>query len=329
VTALARNHAAGPGASYAARPVQTVTTPPAPRSKVVLALTAVYLIWGSTYLVLRFALESFPPFLMGGVRYLLAGVLLYGLLRRRGVRAPARREWGSAAWVGTLLFGLGNGLVALAEQSISSGAAAIVVATTPLWAVLFTALLGSRAAARSSRPRRGELLGLLLGLLGVGLLQRGGAFAGSREGLVAIVLAPVAWALGSVLSARLPLPAGAMAAAAEMIAGGAAMLGIGALRGERLGVVSLSAVAAFAYLVIFGSLLAFSAYQFLLERTPPALATSYAFVNPSVALILGWLFGGEPLGVSQLLACGLIALAVLFVLRARRAMPLKTAGNLR
>jgi drug/metabolite transporter (DMT)-like permease len=281
------------------------------RGRVLAALISVYLIWGSTYLALRFALESFPPFLLGGVRYGLAGVLLFAYARRRGLPTPTRVQWLSSALVGTLLFTLGNGLVGVAQQaSIASGVAAVVVATTSLWAVLF-------AAGWGTRPTFAELLGLALGLCGVALLQRGGAFSGSVGGLFAILAAPMAWALGSVWSARLPLPQGAMSAAAQMVAGGAGMLLVGLVLGERVGTITTRAVAAFVYLMVFGSLIAFSAYQLLLRETRPAVATSYAYVNPVVALVLGALLASEPLGQSHLFACGLTGLAVLCVLRSR------------
>jgi drug/metabolite transporter (DMT)-like permease len=293
-----------------------VTTTPARAalrfdSKIIFALLTVYLIWGSTYLALRFALESFPPFLLGGVRYLLAGLILYAYARRTGSPAPSAREWRSASVLGFLFFALGNGLVGVAQaHSISSGVAAIVVATTSLWAVIFSSFWGVR-------PRARELFGLLLGLLGIALLQREGSFAGSLPGFCAIVIAPMAWALGAVWSPHLPLPAGSMSSAAEMIAGGLAMLALGLLTGERTGVVTVQATLSFVYLTVFGSLVAFSAFGFLLRHTRPAVATSSAFVNPIVALVLGALLGGEQLTAPQLGACALCALAVLAVLRSR------------
>jgi len=290
---------------------QAVAHPPT-LSKVVLALLAVYLIWGSTYLATRIAIASFPPFLLGGVRYLLAGSVLYGVLRRRGAPAPRRSQWLAGLLVGVLLLGLGNGLTALALVTVSSGVVAIVIATTPLWSVALAGLWGAR-------PRRLELVGLGLGLAGVYTLQRGGAFAGSALGLWVALVASLTWALGSVWSGRLPRPAGPMAAAVQMLAGGASMLAIGLARGERVGVVTSTAVLAFVYLVVFGSLVAFTAYQFLLASTRPAVATSYAFVNPVIALLLGALLADEPLSVHHFVACGLTALAVVCVLRARLA----------
>ena len=293
---------------------QADSTLPAARSpansKVLLALLAVYLIWGSTYLGTRIAVQSFPPFSLGGVRYLLAGGALYGVLRHRGAPPPRRSEWLAALFVGVLLLGLGNGLTSLALVTVSSGVVAIVIATTPLWSVAFASLWGAR-------PVRLELIGLGLGLAGVYTLQRGGAFAGSAVGLWVALVASLTWALGSVWSGRLPRPAGMMTSAVQMLAGGASMLAIGVARGERVGVVTTAAVLAFVYLVVFGSVVAFTAYQFLLVSTRPALATSYAFVNPVIALLLGALVADEALSVHHFVACGLTVLAVVCVLRAR------------
>jgi drug/metabolite transporter (DMT)-like permease len=260
--------------------------------------------------VLRFALESFPPFLLGGCRYTLAGLILLVYARSRGAPLPSAVEWRAALLVGSLLFALGNGLVGVAEQYITSGVAAIVVATTSLWAVLFARLWGVRAS-------RAELMGLALGMSGVALLQRGGAFSASWVGLVAILVAPMAWALGSIWSARLPLPQGAMGSAAQMVGGGATMLLTSLVLGEETHEVTLRASLAAVYLVLFGSLVAFSAYQLLLRETRPAVATSYAYVNPVVALLLGALLASEPLGASHVVACMLTMLAVVFVLRSR------------
>lgn len=282
----------------------------ASRGQVAIALASVYLVWGSTYLALRFALESFPPFSMGGARYTLAGVILYAVMRYRGAPAPSLGAWGRALVIGVLLFAVGNGFVAVAEHTISSGVAAVVVATTSLWSVIFGALWGEH-------PTRIELLGLVLGLVGVALLQWGGAFEGSIVGLAAIVTAPIGWALGSVLSSRLSQPPGGMGGAIQMIAGGLSMGFIGLARGEQLGPLTLRAACAFSYLVVFGSFVAFSAYRFLLVNTRPAIATSYAYVNPLVALGLGHVFAGEPVTMMHLHASLVTIAGVLCVLRGR------------
>lgn len=281
-----------------------------PRVRIALALAAVYLIWGSTYLGLRFALESFPPFRLGGIRYTLAGLLAYALARRRGLPPPRALEWRSALLTGFLLFVLGNGLVAVAQRWIDSGVTAVVLGTTSLWAVLFAALCGER-------PTRRELAGLLAGLAGVLVLQRGDVLGGSPLGIIAILLAPVGWALGSVLGTRLPLPSGMMASGLQMITGGSWMLAISLALGEEMKPLTARALASFAYLVVFGSFVAFSAFQFLLQRTRPALANSCTFVNPVVALVLGALLADEVLTPSHLLGSALTCLAVLAVLRPR------------
>ncbi len=286
------------------------------RRWIALSLLTLYTVWGSTYLGMRVALETFPPFLLGGLRYGLAGIVLYAWLRLRGAEAPTRTQWRNAWVVGSLLFVVGNGLVAFAERTISSGVAAVVVATVSLWSVLFAMLWGSR-------PTREELFGLVLGFAGVILLQRGGALGSDLPSIVGLLLAPVGWAFGSQWGARADLPRGAVSAAAQMIGGGASMLCVGVVSGERLEPLTASAAWAFVYLVTLGSLLAFSAYQYLLAHTRPALATSYAFVNPAVALLLGAALGGEPLDAARLGACAITALAVVFVLRAkvRKSLP--------
>lgn len=282
----------------------------------VLALFALYIIWGSTYYGMRLALEAFPPFLMGGMRFALAGGALLVAARARGAALPTRREWLASALIGTLLLTFGNGLVGVAEHGgVSSGVAATVIATMPLWAVLFGALFGER-------PRALELVGLVVGFSGVLVLRSGGALQAPALAVVAIACAPASWALGSVLSRRLPLPKGAMATAAQMLTGGVLMGAVGVGTGEHLQTPSLRALLAFAYLVVFGSLIAFSAYGYLLRTVRPALATSYAYVNPVVALALGALFGGEPFGLTHAIACfwTLVGVGVVsYAVRARRA----------
>jgi drug/metabolite transporter (DMT)-like permease len=270
--------------------VEAPLPPPPARWLILAALLAVYVIWGSTYLVMRVGLETIPPFLMSGSRFVTAGALLFGFLRWRGAPSPSAKEWGASAKVGVLLLVAGNGFIALAEQRVSSSVAAMVVATMPLWMALLSSFTGQK-------PSRLEWIGLLLGFVGVALLQMSGQLDASPLMVVALLLAPFCWALGSVWSKTLPLPKGAMATAAEMIAGGAAMLVVSFARGERLlHAPSARSIGAVAFLVIFGSIVAFSAYGFLLRSTRPAIATSYAYVNPVVALALGIALGGEHAG---------------------------------
>ncbi|WP_437950379.1 drug/metabolite exporter YedA [Sorangium sp. So ce296] len=288
---------------------------------VLLSLAALYLIWGSTYLAVSIALETLPPFLLAGVRFVTAGALLYGVLRLRGVPRPTLRQWGAAARVGVLLLVFGNGLVVVSQQWVSSGVAAVVVSTMPLWLALFTTMRAGRgegASAGAPEVSRGEWLGLLVGFAGAALLHLGGDLHAAHVGALLVVLAPVAWALGSLYSRTLPLPAGSMAVAAEMLAGGAVMLGISALAGERLAAPpSARSLLALGYLTVFGSIVALSAYAFLLRSTRPAIATSYAYVNPIVAIALGILLGGERASAATWAAAAIIGAGVIIVSRSR------------
>lgn len=268
------------------------------RSLVVLALLAVYVVWGSTYFAMRVALESLPPFLMAGPRFLLAGSGMYVVLRGRGAPKPTRAEWIASAKVGLLLLTVGNGAVAIAEQSVPSSVAAVVVGSMPIWSALFGRLAGLRAGGR-------EWLGITLGFAGVVLLNLGGGLAFDSRGLV-LIIAPIAWAAGSVWSSTLPLPRGAMSTATQMIVGGASMLLLAAVTGERLAhVPSVRSLAAVAYLTVFGSIVAFTAFSWLLRHVRPTLATSYAYVNPLVAVVLGWALGGETITLLTLAAAAM------------------------
>ncbi|WP_437686219.1 drug/metabolite exporter YedA [Sorangium sp. So ce176] len=286
---------------------------------VLLSLAALYLVWGSTYLAVSVALETLPPFLLAGVRFTTAGALLYGVLRLRGAPRPTLRQWGAAARVGVLLLAAGNGLVVVAQQWVSSGVAAVVVSTMPLWLALFTTVRAARGGALGApEVSRGEWVGLLVGFAGAALLHLGGALHAEHAGALLIVLAPVAWALGSLYSRTTPLPEGPMAVAAEMLAGGAVMLGISAVAGERLAAAPSSrSLLALAYLVVFGSIVGLSAYTYLLRNTRPAIATSYAYVNPIIAIALGVLLGGERASAATWVAAAVIGAGVLIVSKAR------------
>ena len=281
-------------------------TAPAPR--VALALAAVFLIGGSTYLAIRFALEGgFPPFLLGGIRFLLAGGLVFAFLRLRGVAAPTRAQWGNAAVMGVLLLVLGNGMVNFAEKSVSSGMAAVAVASAPLW-------MGVFAAMRGQRPSGIEWVGLAIGFVGVVWLNAGSSLNASRAGMLALLVATIAWSFGSIWSRGRDLPSPFMASAAQMLCGGAAMLVLGLAIGERFdGLPSAHGLAAFAYLVVFGSIIGFSAYIWLLHHVRPALAGSYAYVNPAIAVALGAWLAGERFGRHELLAMGVILLGVVAI----------------
>jgi len=279
---------------------------------IIAALLSLYVIWGSTYLAIRIALEGFPPFLMAGLRYTVAGAGLYLFLRMRGAPHPKRNEWKGACIVGGLLLLGGNGGVALAEQWVTSGIAALVIATTPLWTVLFSGI-------RGHRPARAEWAGIVLGLAGVGILNMGGELKAHPAGAVALLTAAILWALGSALSNRLSLQPGMMAVASQMIAGGAMLLCAGLLTGERLEALpGLRAAGAFVYLIIFGSLIGFSSYVYLLSRVRPALATSYAYVNPIIAVGLGVALAGEAVTATEIIAVPVILCGVVLVILGNR-----------
>ncbi len=268
-----------------------------------MALLAIYVIWGSTYLGMRIGLQGFPPFLMAGVRFLIAGGGLMLALRGRGEPLPARAQWGGAALVGALLLGLGNGGVMFAEyKGVTSGLAALGIATVPLWTSLFGGLWGQW-------PTRREWLGLGIGFCGIICLNLEGGLRGSPIGAVSLVVSAVGWAFGSVWSRRLTLPHGAMAPAAQMLCGGVLLLAVSAVRGEHLHGLPLRPLLAFVYLV-FAAVVGYSAYAYLLAHVRPALATSYAYVNPVIAVGLGALLMGERLSPAGFAALALIVLGV-------------------
>ncbi len=262
----------------------------------VFSLFSLYLIWGSTYLGMRISLEGFPPFLLSGIRFLIAGGILYAVLRLRGVPSPGRKEWAAAIVLGALLLVGGNGGVVFAEQWVASGLAALGIAAVPLWAALFFGLWGRW-------PRRLEWLGLGLGFAGVVLLNLENGLRAAPIGAIALLIAPMCWAFGSALSQHLPQPKGLMGSAAQMLAGGVILIPLSLVLREGMPHVhTIRPILAMAFLILFGSLVAFSAYGYLLRNARPALATSYAYVNPMVAVALGVGFAGEHITLVGLLA---------------------------
>ncbi|MBX8495014.1 drug/metabolite exporter YedA [Pseudomonas cichorii] len=272
------------------------------------AFMALYLIWGSTYLVIRIGVESWPPLMLAGVRFTLAGSLMYGYLRYRGVPAPTWTQWKASAVIGFLLLACGNGGVTLAEHAgVASGIAALAVATVPLFTLLFGLLWGNRTTNL-------EWAGIFLGMTGIALLNLGSNLQASPYGAALLVFAAATWAFGSVWSKHLPLPAGPMASGTQMIAAGVMLLLGSALSGERMEhMPSAAGWGALAYLVVFGSVIGFSAYIYLLKNVRPAAATSYAYVNPAVAVMLGVLFAGETIGSEECLAMLIIIGAVVLI----------------
>lgn len=280
---------------------------------VVLALAAVYVVWGSTYLGIRFALEGFPPLLMSAIRFAIAGGAMYGWLRLRGAPNPTPRQWWNATQLGGLLLVGGTGLVCIAEDvGVGSGVAAIAIAAVPLWAALLGGLFGQRSI-------RLEWIGLVVGFAGVALLAGEGDFQATLTGAALIIIAPISWALGSVRSPRLDLPSNSMATATQMLCG-SVLLGIAALlTGETIDAPpSAKAWGALLYLIVMGSLVAYTAYVFLLHRVRPALATSYAYANPVVAVVLGITLGGETITGFAYVALPIILAGVAFVVLAQR-----------
>ena len=282
-----------------------------PRVLVPLALIGVYLIWGSTYLAIRIALADFPPFLMGAIRFFLAGLLMFAVLRWRGIAAPTRRQWFNCAVTGTLLLGFGNGLVCFAEQTVASGLAA--VASMPLFAALC-------AGFYRQWPTGIEWVGLIVGFIGVVVLNFGGDLRGSPLGALALVTAAATWAFGSVWSRRRDMPHPAMSTAAQMLCGSVALGIVALLTQERVVALHLDTVLALVYLLVAGSILGFSAYIYLLHHVRPALATSYAYVNPPVAVLVGVVFAGESVRTLDLVGMAIIlaGVATITLAKARR-----------
>lgn len=276
------------------------------------ALLACYLIWGSTYLAIRYALASFPPFFQMGTRFLLAGGLLMAWCLWRRHAPPSWAAWRNAALIGALMLGGGMGLTALASTQVGSGLVATFIAVVPMlvcgWGLLF-----------GKRPGRLELAGMVVGLLGVALLMQGASFAASPLGVASLSVATLAWSLGSVLSTtRLPLAPGPMGFASEMLCGGAVLLLIALVLGEQpQWPPRPQALAAWLYLVVFGSLMAFTAYLYLLANASPATATSYTLVNPVIALFLGVVVAGETVSGNEWAACAIILLGVFLIFRGK------------
>jgi drug/metabolite transporter (DMT)-like permease len=290
------------------------------RALLVLSYAVVCVVWGSTYLGIRFALDGFPPFLLGAIRFVVAGAVLLAVARARGEAAPTARQWSSAAITGALFFVVGNGLVNVAERSVSSGLASVLVATMPLWMTVFGRLLGDAASRR-------EVAGVVLGLAGVVILHLGGNLRASPAGAAAGLLAPMGWALASLLSKRLPLPAGITRTGAQMLGGGAALVVVSLAMHEGAGTPTVRSVAAVVYLTLFGSLLGFTAYAYLLAHTRPAVATSYAYVNPVIAVLLGVIFAGEHFDAKSAVGAIVILAAVALVQGKRGPGPRAAAAR--
>ena len=280
--------------------------------RVIFALLTVYIVWGSTYFAIHIALGSFPPFLLMGTRFLMAGALLYAWEKWRGTPNPTALQWRDAGIIGTLMLGGGMGLTAVGQQYVSSGLTAVFIACSPMVLSFCTGFFGIW-------PNRREWIGIVIGFAGAILLAAGGDFSAQPMGIIALLGAILCWDAGSVLSQRkFTLAPGGMGFASEMLLGGAFLVLLALAKGETFAApITASALAAWFYLVVAGSLLAFTAYMFLLSKVSAGLAGSYAYVNPVIAVTLGFMLGGEKLGMRELVAMAIILGSVVLLTTAR------------
>ena len=287
---------------------------------VVAALLAVYIFWGGTYLAMKFAIDTIPPLMMAGSRFVLAGGVLYLWELSRGTNRPTINQWKGALVVGGLMLLGGNGGVVWAEQMVPSGIAAIIVATVPLWMALLVWWQGG------DRPDKTTAAGLILGFAGILLLVRntgGASESSSFAGYLVLVLCSLSWAAGSLYSRKVEQPSAQfMAIASQMLSGGVLLLLLSCACGEwsrfYLANISLKSAFSFVYLVVFGSIIGYSAYIWLLKAADPLLVSTYAYVNPAVAVVAGWLLAGELLSGQDILATALIVLAVVIITKAKK-----------
>lgn len=288
-----------------------------PHSRVLAAFTAVYIVWGSTYLAIRYAVETIPPFLMGGARFLVSGAMLYAFTRLRGSPQPTARQWRDASVAGMLMLCAGNGAVAWAEERVPSGLAALIVAVVPLWMVLLDWL-----HPRGTRPSVLTMVGVVVGLAGlvvlIGPTDLHSAGHVDLTASIVLVAGSLAWAAGSVYSRYGEHPdSSALATGMQMVGGGGVLVLAGIATGELNGFafsdVSNASWIGWAYLVTFGSLVGFTAYVFLLKAVSPAKASTYAYVNPVVAVVLGWLIAHEPITRSMIGGAAIILGAVAMI----------------
>ena len=299
----------------------SLPSPALPRLPMLLVacLAATWLIWGSTYLAIKWALVSFPPFFQMGTRFVAAGLILGAWASWRGNAWPTRAQWVNAAVLGALMLGGGYGATALAQTSVSSGLVVAFIAVVP-------ALVALAQWPYGVRPSRVEAAGIVLGLLGVVLLTRGQGIAASPQGLMAMALACVTWSVGSVWALHglpggrpLTMAPGAMGYGSQMLAGGVLLLAVSGLAGEQpVWPPDSRALVSWLYLVVAGSLIAFCAYMLLLQRTSVALASSYTFVNPVIGLVLGVTLGGEVVSTLEWGAAGVVLVSVVLLLAGRR-----------
>jgi drug/metabolite transporter (DMT)-like permease len=275
---------------------------------IALALFSTYFIWGSTYLAIRFGLESFPPFLMGAVRFTIAGGLLYVALRFMDAPNPTAKEWRGSAIVGLLLPALGHGTVCYVQQTVSSSLAALSIATAPIWMAIFSSIWGHHIT-------RQEWLGIAVGLAGIVLLNMGGALHGDYISALLLIFAAASWSFGSVWGKHLTQPKSLMAAAVQMLVGGVVLTIWSTLAGETWPArISIKSWGAMLFLILLGSLVAYSAYQWLLKNVRPLVASSNTFVNPIVAFAVGITFANEQIAQNEYIALAVILTGVILIL---------------
>ena len=280
---------------------------------IVIALFCTYLIWGSTYLAIRFGIESFPPFLMAGVRFTVAGVILYTVMRFMGSENPTLSEWKGASIVGLLLPALGNGTVCYVQQTVSSSVAALAIATAPIWMAIFSSVWGHHIT-------RQEWVGIFLGVLGIGLLNLGGSLHGDYVSALLLIFAAASWSFGSIWGKHLPMPKGLMGAACQMIAGGIALMIASTYFNESWPEnISAKSWGAMLFLIVLGSIVAYSALQYLLKAVRPLIASSNTFVNPIVAFAVGIWFANEHVTQNEVIALAVILLGVALILTSKNA----------
>ena len=292
------------------------TTRPA-RWKILFAFCIIYFVWGSTFLGIRVGVREVPPFLLAGIRFTFAGLVLYAWMRLKGTPAPTRKEWKGAFFLGTLMFLIDYGSLFWAEQRVPSGIAAVILASIPLFITLLEIIF-----LRTQRLTVRLAVGLLVGILGVSILMAKSISLGEapldRRGAAAILVAAMGWSVGTILTRKLTLPASkAMSAAAQMLLGGLQLLALTVLSGELAGFhllkVSPTAWFALAYLIVFGSLIGFTAYVWLLHYESPTLVGTYAYVNPVVAVAVGHFVGGEAIGLRTILGSVFVLASVLMI----------------
>jgi len=308
------------------------------KTKIWIALLVLYIVWGSTYLGIRFAVETIPPFLHASLRFVISGLILYAWRRASGDPAPTTENWKSTAVVGTALLLGGNGLVAWAEQSVPSGIAALMISTSPFWLVLFEAM-----RTGGTRPTWQAILGLVVGFGGVFILIGPSEITGAENnfdtfGVILLLLAPLFWSMGSIYARGAAMPKSTLLSTGmQMLTGAVALFLVSVVKGElngfSFGLVSMRSWLALAYLVTFGSLIGFVSFGWLLHNAPVSLTSTYAYVNPVVAVLLGYLFADEVLNGRILVATAIIIGSVVLINSARQAKvktePLQTAINAR